>query len=597
MSWNKKWYNRWNKRVLAGTMAVMMVGSTVLAGNVTAGTANAAETPSQKEEVVYCILDSEGKVNGVYVVNSFAGGEVVDYGTYTKVKNLTTTDEITTSGDRITLHTDADKVFYQGDLETKEIPWDIKVTYKMDGKEYSAKEIAGMTGKAEVHISIKENKSCPDTFWNGYALQATITLDGDKCKNIKADGATIANVGSNKQLSYIVLPGKGAELTIKTDATEFEMSEIAINGVKLNLDFDTSEFNLGEDVEKLVDAIEKLDDGSRELSDGAKELNEGIKTMQAGLNELNKQSGTLTEGSGEVLVALRTIQDSLNQVAVTSQDLSELSNASTQIKNGIDALTGGLQQMDGSIDTYYASLAQVGMTDMNSYLANHDAMIANLTKAMEMVPVEQKAMYQQMITLISADKAYIEGSSQLIGGIDASLDSQNGQLMVGAMTLQKSYAEFDKNIQMMVGGMATMAENMTALKNGINTLATNYEALDSGINEYTKAVVTMAKGYKQIVNGSKELADGTKELYDGTTELREETAGMNTEIEDTVNDTMDELIGKDIGTVSFVSNKNINVESVLFVMKVPAVEIPEVEEVDEVEEELTLWEKFMAIFK
>ena len=37
-------------------------------------------------------------------------------------------------------------------------------------------------------------------------------------------------------LSYIVLPQKGAEIRVAADVAEFEMSELAINATKMNLD-------------------------------------------------------------------------------------------------------------------------------------------------------------------------------------------------------------------------------------------------------------------------------------------------------------------------------------------------------------------------
>lgn len=187
------------KKATAFTLsAAMLLGST----GVTAFAADSAK----KEEVVYANLDEAGDVTGVYVVNSVQGSDITDYGTYTSVKNLTTEDKIDVDGDKITIHTDADKVYYQGDLDTKEIPWNIAITYKLDGKGYKAEELAGKSGSLEINISITQNKNCDESFWSGYALQGTLTLDATKCKNIVADQATIANVGSDKQLSYIILP-------------------------------------------------------------------------------------------------------------------------------------------------------------------------------------------------------------------------------------------------------------------------------------------------------------------------------------------------------------------------------------------------------
>lgn len=93
-------------------------------------------------------------------------------------------------------------------MEQVETPWDISVRYYLDGKEYEASEIAGKSGKLEIHLSIKENTACKGNFYDRYALQASLTLDSEICENISAPDATIANVGSDKQLTYTVLPGK-----------------------------------------------------------------------------------------------------------------------------------------------------------------------------------------------------------------------------------------------------------------------------------------------------------------------------------------------------------------------------------------------------
>ena len=55
-----------------------------------------------KEEVVYANLDCTGNVEGVYVVNIFDTLEkvtITDYGEYTAVKNLISSEPIVKSGD------------------------------------------------------------------------------------------------------------------------------------------------------------------------------------------------------------------------------------------------------------------------------------------------------------------------------------------------------------------------------------------------------------------------------------------------------------------------------------------------------------------
>ena len=105
-------------------------------------------------------------------------------------------------------------------------------------QEYEASEIAGKSGKLEIHLSIKENTACKGDFYDRYVLQASLTLDTEICENIGAPDATIANVGSDKQLTYTVLPGKGLATSIKADVKDFEMESISINGIRLNLNIE-----------------------------------------------------------------------------------------------------------------------------------------------------------------------------------------------------------------------------------------------------------------------------------------------------------------------------------------------------------------------
>ena len=75
-------------------------------------------------------------------------------------------------------------------------------------------------------------------------MQASLSLDTDKCKNIVAGDATIANVGSDKQLTYTILPGKGADIEITADVTDFELGGISINGIPLNLNIEVDDDEL-----------------------------------------------------------------------------------------------------------------------------------------------------------------------------------------------------------------------------------------------------------------------------------------------------------------------------------------------------------------
>ena len=590
-----KTYNK----IIAVAMAGAICGSTAFSS-----ISLAATKSSEKEEVIYANLTSSGDIEKIYAVNIFEDKDIVDYGVYETVKNMNTMDKINYSNGKITIQNSEDKLYYQGIMkQNTEMPWTIKVRYKLDGVEYAPSELAGKSGKLEISISIKENKNCKKNFFENYALQTVVQLDTNLCENIKSDEATMANVGGLKQLTYTILPGNEKDIKITSDVTDFEMSEIQVNGINLNLGLDKDSIDtssLTGELDKLKDAVNDLDDGANELSDGAKKLDDGavtltdgIKTIQDGLDQLNSKSSSLTSGSSDVLSALKTIQSSLNNVSTSSKDLKQLSSASTSIKSGIDSLVKGLKTVDSSIDTYNSSLKKAGLnsaselaqknkqaisalgitsTQRKLYSAytsgGSQAVSAELAKLAQAGDSEAVALYKQVSagntdavtqyvqaagklisveTLLKADASYIEGSSKLINGIDAQMSTSSGQttLMSGAVSLQTNYKKFDASIQDLVSSLNNLMANMTQLKSGINKLTDNYATLDSGIKEYTSAVNKITNGYSKVYEGALDLVSGTHSLYKGTTELTDGTGefkGETSDLDSKVDDEVDSMI-------------------------------------------------------
>ena len=625
-------------KIVAVAMAGAICGSSAFTS-----VSLAATKSSEKEEVIYANLSTSGEIEKIYAVNIFKDKDIVDYGNYDEVKNMTSSDEIKYSNGKITIDNSGDELYYQGIMKSNtEMPWNIKVKYKLDGKEYKAQDLAGKSGKLEITISIKKNENCKKNFFENYALQTVLQLDTNLCKNIESKSATMANVGGLKQLTYTILPGNEKEIKISTDVTDFEMSGIQVNGINLNLGLDTDSIDtsaLTDQLTTLQDAVSELDNGANELNDGANQLNtgavslaDGIKTIQDGLNQLNSKSSSLNSGSSEVLSALKTIQSSLNNVSTSADDLKQLSAASTSIKGGIDSLVGGLQTVNSSINQYNSSLANAGLSSgaelaqknqaalqalgitstqralYSAYTSGgNQAVISKLAQLSQ--SGNQEAAAGKLIsveTLLKADATYISGSSQLISGISAQMSTSSGQttLMSGALSLQSNYKKFDESIQGLVSSLNNLMANMTQLKSGINKLTDNYAVLDSGIKEYTGAVSKITDGYGKVYQGALDLVSGTNSLYKGTTELTEgtgefkkETSDLDKKVDDEVDSMIESFAGGDFEVESFVSDKNTDVDSVQFVIKTEDIKKQEVKAVEEKTEELNFWQKLLNLFR
>ncbi len=634
------------KKIISGTMAF-----TIVVGSIIPGTGVYAKTASEKEEVVYIMTEASGQVDSVNVVNIFGKGDITDYGNYSSVKMLTSTEPISQDGDTITFSSEADRIYYQGTLEDAKIPWNIDISYTLDGKKISPEDLAGRSGALEIRIKITENTACKNDYYDSYALQAAVTLDTDLCKNIKAEGATQANVGSDKQLSYTILPGKGLDATISADVTDFEMDAITINGIKLDLNLDIDDAELMDKVSEIMDASKRINDGSKavndgvlKLSDGGRDLSEGadslysatgslddgitslqkgVTTLQSGLNTLNSKSADLKNGSTQVKDALLKIQSGLAGVSMSTDQLAKLTGSSSAIKEGIDNLHRGAVELQAglSYQAYKAAMQQNSL-NIDDLQKNNAATIEALKKQIDSTADEnQKESLQQVVKLLQANNYAIDGTQGYFTQVSAGADS----LVNGLAELNTNYQTFHAEIVKLAGSLSEMATNMATLKSGIDTLVTNYSSLDSGISEYTSGVATIVAGYSNLVNGTNSLAsgskellegtgnlkdataslkdgidvlsDGTNELHDGTDEFYNKTSDMDSQVEDSIDDMLASISGEETEVISFVSDKNTNVSSVQFVIKTAAIEISQDEAVIETETEKTsFWEKLKNLF-
>ncbi|MBE7056113.1 MAG: hypothetical protein E7388_01555 [Ruminococcaceae bacterium] len=542
------------KRILPVILAIIMVLTWSLS-------AVAIETPSSKEEVIYINLSAEGVVDSVYAVNIFGKGNVLDYGDYSSIELLNSTEQISKDGDVIRFETEKDRVYYKGKMNNITIPWNVSIKFFMDGTEYSAKDIAGKSGKVEIHFTVTKNENYKGNFFETYALQSSFSLDTKKCSNIVAEGATLANVGSKKQISYTMLPGKGVDAVITANVVEFEMSAVSINGIPLSMNIQVDDEALMSQVNQLLDAIHKLDDGAGELKNGAEELkdaaggklktgindlvagsdkmnsgvkalNDGILLLENGLNTLNNKSDVLVNGSAEVKNALKTIKDGLSFVSSSNDKLDELVEGSSQIKDGIETLYEGVKTLDKNVtyEKFKEIMLENGL-DIDYLKSSNDTAIVALNEQIKTFKKniqvmesfgadasELKKSVEQFENLI----LLLKGSNGTITGVEAYLteaDKGVDQLVDGIELLKEKYVLLDEGISELVTVVKDMLPGMAELKSGIDTLVTEYEKLDSGINEYTNGVASIVAGYSEVSKGTKELLSGSSTLKDGTSKF------------------------------------------------------------------------------
>lgn len=627
---------KYMQKITAAVLSVLLLGSSA----VPAFAADAAA--SSKEEVIYVMTDASGKITDMEAVNIFAGGSITDYGEYSAVKMLNTTDKITQDGDKITFSSDADKVYYQGTMKEKNLPWNISIRYFLDGKEYSAEEIAGKSGALEIRFSVSKNERCKGSFYADYALQASFTVDTEKCGNICAAGATAANVGSKKQLTYTILPGKGIDTVIQADVTDFEMDAVSINGVRLNLNFEIDDEALTEKVNEIVSAIGTVNDGAANVNSGAGKLADATGTLSSGLSEIKAKNSQLTGAAYTAYEGLCTAAATALNSQLTAKGMDAVSltpSTYSDVLLGLlkkldadavyneayqTALAKVTQQVEAQSDTLYRgyiesqadSIYRTYVTSQADALYTQVAAQAVCEQLMQSGYTEQQAKaYLQTAegqALVAQTVANMtdEQKEQIISGAVAQLtDAQKEQILQGALaalTAEQKAQIRDGYIQQMmaseevtaqinaaVSTVSAAAKQVSELKGQLDSYGAFYQRLVS----YTDAVSSAASGAAQIKLNMDKLYAGTTQLANGTAEFADKTSGIDTQISDEVNDMVSSISRSDAKVVSFVSEKNTDVTSVQFVIKTAAIEKAAAKAVEApAEAPLTFWQKLLRLF-
>ena len=646
--------NKTIKKIIPISMAMLFVAPMT--------TAYADVNANNKEENVYINLKDDGSVEGIYVVNEFDAGNqttITDYGKYSSVLNLSTNEEIKVNGDMITFNTDDNGMFYyQGNMESTKIPWNIDISYYLDDKEVQASSLAGKSGKLKIAISIKDNEDMEDTFFDNYLLQMTATFNSEKCKDIVSEQATIANVGDTKQLTYTILAGGNSEFTIEADVTDFEMDPITINAVPMNISIDDIDISdLKDSLIKLRDGVAKIDDGSSDLysgskdlssgtkslldgtnslSSGAEKLQNGSKTLKEAMDTLNSNSFSLTNGSKEVLNALNTINSALDSLNEASNQVQQLVEGSNEFASGMKKLAEKnndlYNKVNPILEVVREKLAQIkdtnfkeefdSITNKEDYLNAYNDAKAKLAENPDDEALKiYIALFDHIIEIANKyDKNVTSAGSQAhekieeeyekICALDDGIDAQH-------KAIQELNNAYKNELNPAIEKLPSLLSKLTELKTALNTLVNSYATLDSGINSYTGAYEQIVKGYqtlysgigdlekgveslntgtKTLYDGTVSLEDGAEELNDGTSEMRDKTKNIDTEIDDKINNMLDEFKNTDYKPESFASSENGEINAVQFVMKTKGIEINNEVQEEVKEEHLNFFQKIIRLF-
>lgn len=599
--------------------------------------AAAADAPAATgaEEVIYAKLDAAGEPLSAYAVvalNGDAGESVTHYGAYTAVENLTDTSALTYEDGAVTATIpEGGRLYYQGTLESFELPWDIAIGYELDGKSISPAELGGQSGALEMSLSVKPNGNAPGAFADEMMLQITVTLDASLCKNISAGGATVANAGGDKTLAFTVLPGAEAEYTVTADVEDFTMAGLTIAGVKYDIASamgDTAEITDG--VGQMTDAISQLSDGASQLASGAGSLRSGAGSFGSGLSTLSAGSAELVAGSEQIAGALAQISASLPGAGAGADAEAAAAAAAAEGMDPEAAAAAGAQSAGAGMTLDLSALAQLpagleqaadGLEQAGAALAQlaegYGAAYPALEQAVEAIP--EPSVSEEDIGALMAlapDNAALAAlvanyqAAQTVKAVwaqaSAAFEAVQDNLPALAEGVNSAAASLRQTAQQISAAMSATGgqidlSGLLQLTSGLSQLAQSYSAFHEGLVSYAGGVDALSANWSSVYSGISSLASGAGELSDGVAALDEETSKIPELIDELTGGSAEDESADASAQASFLDERNGDTASVQFVIMTEGISEPEAEaEPAPAEEEqgffAELWDRIVALF-
>ena len=601
------------KKIVAGSMAVMMAAG--LAGtyeyhsnamqvqaaeqkdkdtqelketaeNVLADHATDSEdTGFSKEESVYIKADASGNVKKTTVsewLKNPEKGTISDTSELKDIKNVKGDETFETgSNNNVSWKSEGNDIYYQGTID-KELPVDVKVSYKLDGKSISPKDLKGKSGKVEIQFSY-DNKSKQTVNVNGedvemytpFTMVSAMMLSSDEYSNVSVENGKLISDGDKNIVVGVAFPGLADDLNLKDLDMDIDIPEtvtitadvkdatvgtsITMASAELMNEFgldDIDSFDdLQDSIDDLEDATNQLVDGSKEAADGSKELADGVGTLNDGagtlasgagtladgVNTLNEKSGTLVSGVNTLSSGVQAYTGGVEELYAGSNDLvsgaQELASGATALNEGIktaktsaDTLASTAAQVQGGIGTVASSLGTAAST-LTSILGENGA---NLTAGVDVTVTGGQATLSDEKIAEIIEKKMADADSTTKEAVKAVVKEALEDSEVSGYTSQKSLNRTGKTIVETIntvsGGLNNAQAKLTdkehsVLAQGISGVTDGTGALATMLG--TEGEKTIGRGAAGVAAGSASLQKGTETLQAGAKKLHDNSSTLN----------------------------------------------------------------------
>lgn len=264
-----------------------------------------------KDETIYAKLDNNGQIEKVIVTEHLEGtneGKTEDKTTLQNIMNISGNEKFTIENGKIIWESNGKDIYYQGTTQ-EELPISLNITYYLNGKESTIKDMLGKKGKVTIKLKYTNNdkhivkvNGKNETLYTPFVVASTTILSNQDNKNITVTNGKVVTNGTTSVIVMISTPGlyesigidklKGMDTAeITYDTNSFSLSSIySVATPKL---IESSDLDIFDNIDKIYSSINtlsssssKLKNGSNELLTGANKLTDGVSKLVTGVNKL-----------------------------------------------------------------------------------------------------------------------------------------------------------------------------------------------------------------------------------------------------------------------------------------------------------------------
>ena len=559
-------------------------------GNFLAGKVSTKKKDSnkaKKSETVYIELGDDGSAKNTTVsdILTVVGKDPVkDVSDLNKIKNLKGSEKYTNKDGKLVWENKGKDITYQGTTQ-KEPPISVSISYYLDGKSVSAKELKGKSGELQIQYKFKNNARTKGHDFVPFVVLGGFILDDYTFEDVTIDNGKVAEYDESKVVLGYAVPGLGDYLhetfkeaqkylnkvdmsdgfTISANVKDFTMSmglivatsNLGDFNIKDAVDMDgiKSQMNkLQSGADALVDGANQLSSGAKKLGDASTKVKNGSGELTSGLKKLKKGTADnykgnkkfhkgLKKGLSSAKSGTKELADGADKLAKGAKDVNDgaqkVKKGASDVNDGTNQVSGGIGQVKNGFDK------EGGLNDGASALKN-GAKNANdgVKSLIDMVQGTPTTIDDKISTIMTQVKTASGGQITTEAQLNALIEGINAAVKAGTpletavaaqglnVTTYYSLVQAYYAIQTLNGVKQTLsqqiashADEITALKNGMQDLEDGSAALNSGIQQAYAGISTINQGATDLSDGTNALKSGTSDLANGTAALQ---TGANT---------------------------------------------------------------------